>query len=74
LQYLISDEGRYLRRQLLLALTEDDRLHTEEVQRLWVLIKDDLNPQQLWQAALNTFRELSVAGVAALVPTVNTLR
>ncbi|AFY75623.1 MAG: AarF/ABC1/UbiB kinase family protein [Hydrococcus sp. C42_A2020_068] len=74
LQYLISDEGRYLRRQLLLALTEDDRLHTEEVQRLWVLIKDELNPQQLWQAALNTFRELSVAGVAALVPTVSTLR
>ncbi|WP_425432525.1 ABC1 kinase family protein [Hydrococcus rivularis] len=74
LQYLISDEGRYLRRQLLLALTEDDRLHTEEVQRLWVLIKDEINPQQLWQAALNTFRELSVSGVAALVPTVNTLR
>ena len=74
LQYLLSDEGRYLRRQLLLALTEDDRLHTEEVQRLWALIKDDLKPQQLWQAALDTFRELSVAGVAALIPTVNTLR
>jgi len=40
----LSDEGKFLRRQLLLALTEDDRLHTQEVQRLWNLVKDDLKP------------------------------
>ncbi|NJO93866.1 MAG: AarF/ABC1/UbiB kinase family protein [Hydrococcus sp. RM1_1_31] len=73
LQYLLSDEGSYLRRQLLLALTEDDRLHTQEVQRLWVLIKDDLKPQQLWQVALDAFREFSSAGVAAVIPTATTL-
>ncbi|ATS19396.1 ABC1 kinase family protein [Parathermosynechococcus lividus] len=44
LQYLFSDEGQYLRRQIVLALTEDDRLHTEEVQRLWNLVKSDLRP------------------------------
>ncbi len=67
-QYLLSDEGRYLRRQLLLALTEDDRLHTEEVQRLWVLIKDDFKPQQLIGVAINALREFSSVGVAALIP------
>jgi len=44
LQYLFSEEGQYLRRQIVLALTEDDRLHTEEVQRLWNLVKSDLRP------------------------------
>ncbi|WP_422110790.1 ABC1 kinase family protein [Candidatus Synechococcus calcipolaris] len=44
LQYLFSEEGQFLRRQIVLALTEDDRLHTEEVQRLWNLIKSDLRP------------------------------
>jgi predicted unusual protein kinase regulating ubiquinone biosynthesis (AarF/ABC1/UbiB family) len=73
LHYLLSEEGRYLRRQLLLALTEDDRLHTEEVQRLWSLIKDDLKPQQLWKVALNAIRDFSSAGVAALIPKEKTL-
>ncbi|ACK67096.1 ABC-1 domain protein [Rippkaea orientalis PCC 8801] len=69
LQYLLSDEGRYLRRQLLLALTEDDRLHTEEVQRIWELIRDELKPKNLFDAAINAFRELSTVGVAAILPT-----
>jgi predicted unusual protein kinase regulating ubiquinone biosynthesis (AarF/ABC1/UbiB family) len=68
-QYLLSEEGRYLRRQLLLAMTEDDRLHTAEVQRLWELIKDDLQPRNLFDVAINTIRELSTTGVAALLPT-----
>ncbi|GBF81357.1 ABC-1 domain protein [Aphanothece sacrum FPU1] len=68
LQYLLSDEGRYLRRQLLLALTEDDRLHTEEVQRIWALISDEFKPQQLINVAINAFREFSTAGVAAIIP------
>lgn len=69
LQYLLSDEGRYLRHQLLLALTEDDRLHTEEVQRIWALISDDLTPQHLFDAAINAIKELSTVSVAAILPT-----
>lgn len=69
LQYLLSEEGQYLRNQLLLALTEDDRLHTDEVQRLWSLIKDDLQPQKIFDLAFNAFRSISSERVAALVPT-----
>ena len=67
LQYLLSDEGRYLRHQLLLALTEDDRLHTEEVQRIWALISDDLQPQQLFGVAVKAFQQFSSVGVAAIL-------
>lgn len=67
-KYLLSDEGSYLRRQLLLALTEDDRLHTEEVQRLWALVQDELKPQRLFDVALSTLREFATPAVAALVP------
>jgi predicted unusual protein kinase regulating ubiquinone biosynthesis (AarF/ABC1/UbiB family) len=66
--FLLSEEGRYLRRQLLLALTEDDRLHTAEVQRLWSLIQGELQPQRLFDVALSAFRELSAQGVAAILP------
>jgi len=69
LQYLLSDEGRFLRRQLILALTEDDRLHTEEVQRLWNLVKDDLKPGRLFNVALSALSEISAEGVAAILPT-----
>jgi predicted unusual protein kinase regulating ubiquinone biosynthesis (AarF/ABC1/UbiB family) len=69
LQYLLSEEGQYLRNQLLLALTEDDRLHTDEVQRLWSLIKDDLQPQKIFDLAFSAFRSISSERVAALVPT-----
>jgi predicted unusual protein kinase regulating ubiquinone biosynthesis (AarF/ABC1/UbiB family) len=68
LQYLLSEEGQFLRRQLVLALTEDDRLHTEEVRRLWNLIKDDLQPGRLFNVALGALTELSTGSVAALVP------
>lgn len=73
LQYLLSDEGRFLRRQLVLALTEDDRLHTEEVQRLWNLVKDDLKPRRLFDVALNALSEISTEGVAAILPLTTTL-
>ena len=69
LQYLVSEEGQYLRNQLLLALTEDDRLHTDEVQRLWSLIKDDLQPQTIFNLALTAVREISAERVAAIIPT-----
>jgi predicted unusual protein kinase regulating ubiquinone biosynthesis (AarF/ABC1/UbiB family) len=58
-QYFMSTEGQFLRRQLLLALTEDDRLHTAEVQRLWDLVKDDLQPARLFNAAWGTLTEFS---------------
>ena len=69
MQYLMSEEGQYLRHQLLLALTEDERLHTEEVQRIWSLVKEDLQPQKIFGLAVNVFREFSTEGVAALLPT-----
>ncbi|WP_080810960.1 ABC1 kinase family protein [Halomicronema hongdechloris] len=68
LRYLMSEEGQYLRRQLLLALVEDDRLHTEEVQNLWRLIKDDLTPERLWDAAWDALADFSKEQAAALVP------
>lgn len=67
IQYLFSDEGGYLGRQLLLALTEDERLHTVEVQRLWSLIKDEFEPQQLFTVAINAVRDFSLPSVAALM-------
>ncbi|MEO1509895.1 MAG: AarF/ABC1/UbiB kinase family protein [Cyanobacteria bacterium J06633_23] len=68
MQFLISDEGQYLRQQILAALTEDNRLHTEEVARLWELVKDDLQPNQLFGAALNALADFSRNQAAALVP------
>jgi predicted unusual protein kinase regulating ubiquinone biosynthesis (AarF/ABC1/UbiB family) len=68
LQYLLSDEGKFLRRQVVIALTEDDRLHTEEVQRLWDLVKDDLQPNRLLNLAFGALAELSREGVAAILP------
>jgi predicted unusual protein kinase regulating ubiquinone biosynthesis (AarF/ABC1/UbiB family) len=73
LQYLLSNEGAFLRRQLILALIEDDRLHTEEVQRLWNLIKADLKPSRLFDAALGALAEFSREGATALLPSVATL-
>jgi len=70
LQYLFSQEGQFLRRQLVLALTEDDRLHTEEIQRLWSLVKDDLSPTRLlgvaWSALTDLSGEAALPGLTAL--------
>ncbi len=68
IQYLLSDEGKFLRQQLLIALTEDDRLHTEEVQRLWNLIKEDLQPVRLFNAAIGALAGISPVGSSALLP------
>lgn len=73
LQYLMSDEGKFLRRQLLLAMVEDDRIHTEEMQRLWNLVKEDLQPGRLFNAALGAIAGFSAEGAAALIPSVATL-
>jgi len=68
LQYFLSDEGKFLRQQLVLALTEDDRLHTEEVQRLWNLVKDELKPARLFDAAVGALTNLSKEQTAAIIP------
>jgi predicted unusual protein kinase regulating ubiquinone biosynthesis (AarF/ABC1/UbiB family) len=73
LQYLLSNEGQFLRNQVLLALTEDDRLHTDEVQRLWSLVKEDLKPARLWDAALGALAEFSTTTTAAIIPTMVSL-
>ncbi len=68
LQYLLSEEGNFLRRQLVVALTEDDRLHTEEVQRLWDLVKEDLKPNRLLDVAIGVLTDLSRESAAAILP------
>jgi predicted unusual protein kinase regulating ubiquinone biosynthesis (AarF/ABC1/UbiB family) len=67
-QYLMSEEGEEIRRMILLALTEDDRLHTEEVQRLWALLKDEFQPQKLLGVAWSSFRNFSGERLTAVLP------
>jgi predicted unusual protein kinase regulating ubiquinone biosynthesis (AarF/ABC1/UbiB family) len=68
LQYLFSEESQFLRRQIILALTEDDRLHTAEVQRLWALIQPDLHPSKLMNAAFGALADFSGDLMANLTP------
>ncbi len=65
-QFLFSTEGRFLRQRILLALTEDNRLHVSELQRLWQLVSVDLEPTKLWDAAIGSLRLPSA--IAALIP------
>lgn len=74
LRYLMSEEGDYLRRLLLLALTENDRLHTDEVKRLWDLVKDDITPGRLFGVAWGALADYSITRAAELVPGVADLR
>ncbi|MGC1309678.1 MAG: AarF/ABC1/UbiB kinase family protein [Phormidesmis sp.] len=67
-QFLMSDEGKYLRQQIVLALTEDNRLHTDEVRRLWSLVKGDLQPDRILSAAWDALADFSKERAAALVP------
>jgi predicted unusual protein kinase regulating ubiquinone biosynthesis (AarF/ABC1/UbiB family) len=70
LQFLMSDEGKFLRQQVIKALIEDDRLHTEEVQRLWNLVKEDMQPSKLFNVAWSAFTEFSSEKVASFLPNV----
>ncbi|MGF1571263.1 MAG: ABC1 kinase family protein [Nodosilinea sp.] len=74
IQYLMSEEGTHLRRMILLALTEDDRLHTDEVQRLWALIKDDITVNRVLGAAWEALTDYSLNRAEQLVPGVGDLR
>lgn len=73
LSYLMSPEAAGLRQQLVVALTEGDRLHVEEVQRLWELLKPDLTPQQLWQVATKAIRDSLPEAVIAPVEHISRL-
>ncbi len=73
LQFLLSDEGLYLRRQIMLALIEDDRLHTEEVQRLWHLVKDEIQPSRLLSSAWGAIADFSRERAVSLFPAMATL-
>jgi predicted unusual protein kinase regulating ubiquinone biosynthesis (AarF/ABC1/UbiB family) len=73
LSYLISDEGKYLRQQLLLALTEDNRLQTAEVQKLWDLVKDEITPSRVLGAAWEALVTSSIAQAKTWVPPVAAL-
>jgi predicted unusual protein kinase regulating ubiquinone biosynthesis (AarF/ABC1/UbiB family) len=67
LQYLFSPEGEFIRRRLLLALTEDNRLHLAEIQRLWQLLVPELEPAKLWSAGWQAIAPV-VAQFIASVP------
>ena len=58
----------FLRKQLILAIVEDDRIHTEEVGRLWDLIQDDLQPSRLFNFAIGALAEFSTERAAAILP------
>jgi predicted unusual protein kinase regulating ubiquinone biosynthesis (AarF/ABC1/UbiB family) len=68
MQFLMSEEGADLRRQVILALTEDNRLHTEEVQRLWALVSHEIKPDKLATAAWNAFVDFSKKSAAEFLP------
>lgn len=70
LQYLLSEEGEFLRKQLILAMVEGDRIHTEEVRRLWNLVQDDLQPSRLFNVAIGALAEFSTERAAAILPSV----
>jgi hypothetical protein len=67
----MSEEGQYLRRQILLALIEDDRLHGEEVKRLWDLIKEDFNPNKIFDVAWQAITQFSTEKVAEVMAVSN---
>jgi predicted unusual protein kinase regulating ubiquinone biosynthesis (AarF/ABC1/UbiB family) len=68
MQYLMSADGDYLRRLIVMSLTEDNRLHTAEVQRLWQLVKDDIKPDKIAGAAWSAFVQFSTDRAVSLLP------
>jgi predicted unusual protein kinase regulating ubiquinone biosynthesis (AarF/ABC1/UbiB family) len=61
LQFLMSEEGRQLRNQLVVALTEGDRLHVQEVQQLWQMLKVELEPTKIFGVAIGAITSLSTS-------------
>ena len=67
-KFLTSPDGEYIRRRILLALTEDNRLHTEEVMRIWQMLRPDLEPAKLWDMAANALTKTMPKAIAAALP------
>ncbi|MGG6242343.1 ABC1 kinase family protein [Nodosilinea sp. AN01ver1] len=74
IRYLMSEEGAHLREMIVLALTEDDRLHTQEVQRLWALVKDEITFDKVLGVAWGALTNYSLERAEQLVPAVGDLR
>ena len=68
LKFLTSKDGEYIRRRILLALTEDNRLHTEEIMRIWNMLSPDLEPTKLWSAAVSVITGAMPRAIAAALP------
>ncbi len=66
LQYLLSPEGEFIRRRLLLALTEDNRLHLAEIQRLWQLLVPELEPSKLWAVGWKAVAPVAAQFIASV--------
>ncbi len=67
-KFLTSKDGEHIRRRILLALTEDNRLHTEEVMRIWQMLRPDLEPARLWDMAVNALTKTMPKAIAAALP------
>ncbi len=80
IQFLMSAEGQELRNQIVMALTEDNRLHVAEVQQLWNLVRDELQPAKLFNVAIGAIADnipkaivgISTAGVGSLLTSLTT--
>ncbi len=68
LKFLASKDGEYFRHRILLALTEDNRLHTEEVMRIWQMLGVDLHPAMLWDIAVKAISGAMPKAIAAALP------
>lgn len=68
LKFLASKDGEYFRHRILLALTEDNRLHTEEVMRIWQMLGVDLQPAMLWDMAVKAISGAMPKAIAAALP------
>ena len=67
-KFLTSKDGEYIRRRILLALTEDNRLHTEELIRIWQMLSPDLEPAKLWDIAVRALTGAVPKAIAAALP------
>ena len=67
-KFLTSKDGEYIRRRILLALTEDNRLHTQELIRIWQMVGPDIEPAKLWDMAVKTLAAAMPKAIAAALP------
>ncbi len=63
IRYLASEEAEDLRRQVILALTENERLQVPRIRRLWELVEGDFTAEQLWNLAIVTASETLPAAI-----------